>query len=293
MNLQTKDAEYFYRLYSALGTFVNLKFKLFSELKDPSQYLKQDLQQIIKIREKLYENIGVIDEFCKSNPYHFTEVDLTVIRGWKHFVKGPFFVYKQYKNYCIFTQELDNNMIPYGVVGLYDPIENLLSPLPTFIEAVLLPFKDQIIYDGLFTGMAISLGSNMRRNLKERFAESKSKYGIVQQLPFKKPSHQHQLEGELRFYLRNEKNIKFYRPEIEELLSRNPKLQSVYYEEIGKTYAKIYKKRIKELGLKSIWFAVLDDIIVASGKTKSDVERNVANILLENLKRHCILFQVR
>jgi Domain of unknown function (DUF6398) len=55
--------------------------------------------------------------------------------------------------------------------------------LPVLIEAVLLPFKGKIVYDGLMTGYRISFGSGIRRLLNESFKAAKARHGIVTALP--------------------------------------------------------------------------------------------------------------
>ena len=51
------------------------------------------------------------------------------------------------------------------------------------VDAVLLPFKDRIIYDGLMNGYNISFGAGIRRSLNESFKEAKARQGIVTSLP--------------------------------------------------------------------------------------------------------------
>ena len=51
------------------------------------------------------------------------------------------------------------------------------------VQTVLLPFKDQIVYDGLLTSYSISFGPGIRRSLNESFKEAKARHGIVTSLP--------------------------------------------------------------------------------------------------------------
>ena len=52
------------------------------------------------------------------------------------------------KNYAVF---IASDQKVYAVLGIYDAFEDLYprSGLPLLVKAVLLPFKDSIIYDGL------------------------------------------------------------------------------------------------------------------------------------------------
>ncbi len=51
------------------------------------------------------------------------------------------------------------------------------------VQAVLLPYKDKIIYDGLLTTYNISFGPGIRHSLNESFKEAKERHGIVTSLP--------------------------------------------------------------------------------------------------------------
>ena len=72
----------------------------------------------------------------------------------------------------------------YGVLALADPFEELVGPyLPRLIHAVLLPFKDKIIYDGLLSGHNITFGGGVKRRLNEEYKEAKEAFGIITSLP--------------------------------------------------------------------------------------------------------------
>ena len=78
----------------------------------------------------------------------------------------------------------DKPPIAYGVLALSLPFDVLIErPLPIMVQAVLLPYKDKIIYDGLFTTYNISFGPGIRHSLNESFKEAKERHGIVTSLP--------------------------------------------------------------------------------------------------------------
>ena len=57
--------------------------------------------------------------------------------------------------------------------------------LPVHQKAVLLPFKDKVVYDGLLLGdgVRITWGPGIRRSLNEAYRLAKQRYGIVTSLP--------------------------------------------------------------------------------------------------------------
>jgi hypothetical protein len=59
------------------------------------------------------------------------------------------------------------------------------SELPRLVKAVLLPFKGQIIYDGLLQGYNIFFGGGVRGNVKEIYLRAKQQGCIVENLAAK------------------------------------------------------------------------------------------------------------
>jgi len=52
------------------------------------------------------------------------------------------------------------------------------SNLPLMVEAVLLPFKNRIIYDSIIPHYTVSFGGGMRRSFNDAYQESKFRYGL-------------------------------------------------------------------------------------------------------------------
>ena len=129
--------------------------------------------------------------------------------------------------------------------------DEILEEFPIFIKTVLLPFKNQIIYDRFPSTYSIYFGPNIRAELKDKYEVSKAKYGIIERFPFYPPS-KHELNiGLLKLYLKNKTNMEYYEYEIEELLENDKGLIEIFHQEYGKTYFKKHKKRLKELGRKN------------------------------------------
>lgn len=77
-------------------------------------------------------------------------------------------------------------------------------------------------------------------------------------------------------------------------MSKNNGLLTIYYQETGKHNATKYSKKMREYltGNTSAWFAIIDDVIVASGKTEQDVEKNL-DITISSEKRNFVyIFKV-
>ena len=68
----------------------------------------------------------------------------------------------------------DDNSV-YLVNGIVSSWEEMLqyAPMPTLLDATLLPFKNVIISDGLVSVVPIMFGPNIRANFKEIYMDAK------------------------------------------------------------------------------------------------------------------------
>lgn len=293
MKLPEQDVELFYKLYHPLLVYVNKKFELVKEIKSPDDFKKVDIKEINKMRENLYKHPELIESFVIENPMKFSPDELEIIKSWKNFVKGTFFVFRYLKNHTVFLDENDPPKA-YGVVALISSFEEMLGPyLPIMINAVLLPFKDKIIYDSIFAPHRISFGGGFRRSMNESYHEAKAKFGIITSLPFS-PEEQEQSDDEkLKFYLKSECSRERCWEEIDDLINNDPNLMALYHQEMGKVHSRKVKKRMREIGLGDAWFAILNDVIVASGKTKEEVESNLESIVPKEKKGFVHVFRLK
>ena len=100
-------------------------------------------------------------------------------------------------------------------------------------------------------------------------------------------------EEQLRFYLRSERNREMYWDEIERLVQKSRPLETCYHQEMGKIHARTYSKRLREIGLSGVWFAILEGLTIASGKSRSEVEQAVKRIVPKDKLPFVHSFQVK
>jgi hypothetical protein len=55
--------------------------------------------------------------------------------------------------------------------------------LAVMTEAVLIPFKNKIIYDGLLSSYNVIFGAGIKRSLNDSYRQAKQRLGIVTSLP--------------------------------------------------------------------------------------------------------------
>ena len=293
MKLSKEDVELFYRLYHPLLAYVNKKFEIIEGIDSSKDFKKFSIEEINKLRDRLYKHPELINSFVAENPLSFSENELKIINSWKEFVKGKFLIFRYLKNYTVF---LDTNESPkaYGVLALDSTFEEMVGPyLPVMVEAVLLPFNDKIIYDSIFFPYHMTFGGGIRRSFNDAYQEAKSRFGIIISLPFSIKKVEQSDAARLKYYLKSKRNREKYWEEIEELINKNPSLLTLYHQEMGKIYARTYGKRLREIGLTNAWFAILEGITIASGVTKDEVERILRCILPTGKRKFVYIFQLK
>ena len=196
MKLPPEDVEIFYEIQPALFSFVNQQRKLFPEIETPEDIKTEaDMETFLEIREAAYEDRQLIDQFVRINPYNLPAGHLEIARSWRHFLTDTFCVFRYLKKYTIFLKDTDPPKA-YGVLGLNDEIEDILyMKPPVLVQAVLLPFREHIIYDGFIAPYNVHFGGNIKRRLNEDYRIAKERLGVITSLPAEPEEDPDVIEG--------------------------------------------------------------------------------------------------
>lgn len=215
MHLSQQDAALFYELMWALQFYIKQTLNLFPEVQSLEQYVDLPVERKIKVREALYGDPTWIDRFLQENPQQFSDEKCAIVASWKHFIADDFYIERMLKKYTIFISQ---NEKVYGVWGLQDDFDAMLHPsqLPLCVRAVLLPFQDKIIYDGLLQGYNVLFGSGISSRLKEVYLSAKQHGEIIETLNSSSPQSTISVAA---------KAVKDWTPELEELLTKASKLR--------------------------------------------------------------------
>jgi len=291
MKLSAEDADLFYKLNLALLAFTNKKLKLCPDAETPEAVKQLPLDKKVVIRNALWEEDNLIESFLNENPFQLSSEEIDIVGSWKHRVNGRFILVSHLKNHSVFLKE--DEQIAYGVLGLQDDLESILGPnLPIILEAVLLPFRDRIVHDGLLSPFRISFGKGFRAGTKDSYQQAKAKYGIVTSLPFSVESKGQSDEDLLRFYLKSKQNRDQHWEDIWDVIGKKPALRLLYHQEMGKIHARHYRKRFQEIGISQGWFAVLEGLVVASGGSKEEAEQAAKRIVPSEKRAWVHYFQL-
>lgn len=305
MQLADSDIDLFYHLYYSLLIYVNQKFGLFAGVSGSEEMSELTPLQVTELRQQLYTHPYLFDLFAEENPLKFSPDLLQIVSTWHNFISGRFYIYSYQKNYAVLIDDRPPSKA-YGVLALDCPFPELVgSVLPVMVETVLLPFKNKIIYDGTLQAYPFYLGLSIKGSLTETYHHAVEKFGIIASLTDLKaeaqapePQSDDDLgplsDGErLKIYLQSEKNRKTYEVKIQELVEKSPELKVIYYQEMGRLYAEIYHDRWREIGMKKGWIALFEEMPIASGGTKAEIEGILKKIIPADRRKFVYIFRLK
>jgi hypothetical protein len=291
MRLSEEEYYEFLDIHQSMLLFAGQKQGLLDSEMDLDEFRLSSGKEKLTSREALYQTPGIIDEYVEANPFDLSEEELAIALGFKDFLAGTFYVVKYLKKHTIFLKD----DVAYGVLSLSDPLQDILGNMsPVYVQAVLLPYRGKIVYDGIIISSSIYFGGGIRTSINQDYNEAKANYGIVTELPFVKPKKTKQApEDKLAFYMRNAKNREYYAYEIDDFLEKHPDLIGKYYWHWGRINSRKKKKWLKELGIYDLHFAIVDDTIIAQGESARQVKEMVKAMLPKDKWDWAFYFKVK
>lgn len=178
MTLELADGKLFFDLMWRLQYYINQKRGFHKSISSAEEYANLPTELKLNARTALWESTELIETYMQDNPDALPPEQLEIIRKWKGFIKSSFFILRHLKKGSIFIGKDDK---VYAVHGIQDPLEEVIPSyaLPQMVEAILLPFKGKIIYDGLLSGYSIHFGGGIRSNLSRLYMTAKQKDRII------------------------------------------------------------------------------------------------------------------
>ena len=183
MNLSPEDAALFFRLRTSLLAYASVHLNLIVGVRRADDVMGLPPPELLRIREALVARPDLLKSYVAENPDRLSSEELGIISSWQHWVRGRFYVVRFLRAYAVFLSSEDEPHL-YGVLSLYDRLEDQLGrqPLPAMVDALLLPFRGQIIYDGLLNTYALYFGPGIRGSLNDSYNALKEREGIIEQL---------------------------------------------------------------------------------------------------------------
>jgi len=244
--LSEESEQRFLDLYAHLLVYVNDRFEVIEEIETVADLEQHYTDELLPLRNTLYnESTTVLRE------------DDAIFLDW---TEPP-------KAYAVRPARL-----PFA--ELWDE-----SALPVPVSSVvLLPFEDQIVYDGWIGVKNIIFGGSLSTDIDDEYEEAEHRFGIIDSLPAPEEDDKTDAE-ELRFYMKNKRNRERYASEIEQLREKTDELERIYHQEMGKARARSLGRELRELGLNEAYVAIYDDRIITSAPSESEVRELLEEIM--------------
>ena len=184
MILPPHETERYYRIWWALLNYTNAQRQIIRDLPVITIQTGLVVKKAVQIRDALWKDDSVREQFIAENPANLQPADLDIVRSWQHRLSGDFFILKHLKKYSVLLSQIKGKPVrAYGVLGLLSPLEEVSgSYLPVLVKAVLLPFADRIIYDGILQPYAVMFGSGIRADLNDQYRDLQERQGIITNL---------------------------------------------------------------------------------------------------------------
>lgn len=174
MILAPDEAALFYRALWPLLAWVNDRRRVVPPFPMPSAERPLGLELANPIRKVLWADDALREQFLAEGATHLGAAERELIASWKHRVDGSFILLKHLQQHSIF---IDKEV--FGVLGLYSPLAELVR-VPAYVHAVVLPFGDRIIIDGILSspGVQLDFGVGMRRMFEAQYADARKRSAI-------------------------------------------------------------------------------------------------------------------
>ncbi len=171
-NLSKKDVNSFYKVMYAFIDYTNKRYKVNPKINTNNNNLNNaTYEDVLKLLDLLWGNIDLLSfELTKANKYNLNDEELKIAKDFVKSKKNKYIVAKFEEDGTIFA---DDKYL-YKVKGLIEPIQNVIgTEPPIFVDATLLEFKGQIIYDGFIIPYGISIGKNIKSMLNNELKNTK------------------------------------------------------------------------------------------------------------------------
>ena len=169
MRLEPSDAALFFQLWIPLLNFVNRKYQVRPEAGELDESRGVNVSVAKALADYLWSHVQVIEEYLAEAglPEEYAQI----VAGWKQCKPGRYLLERHLKKGSIFISMEDEAV--YMVKGLFSTWEEMLGKTPVLLKAVLIPFRDSIISDGLVVPYRIHFGKGISDGFKEIYMKAK------------------------------------------------------------------------------------------------------------------------
>lgn len=177
MTLTEIEYKTFLRSHLELLFYVGQHSNIISNRIKFDEFVNLDLSIKLKCRDFLLDNKKLLDAYITEKFDRLTTEQISILTGFKKTITSDFVIFKCLTNNAIFIDTKDNRF--YAVKALGDSFDKFFDHFPVLVKTTLLPYNDQIIYDGFIKPTGIYYGSGMTSTMKEDYKMAKKSNQIL------------------------------------------------------------------------------------------------------------------
>jgi hypothetical protein len=183
MVLPPDDADDFFRLLTSVMGFVMTPRTKGKGRRQARDYDSLPIPDRFDLHARFAANAArEIEAYLSVNPDRLPASDLAEIGTWKNVVSGNFVFFRQLKQHHVVIEANRNSRV-FLVVGIGQPLDVILrQPIPAVGRTMLLPFRGQIVCDGVISSPRIAFGANLRSGYNELYQTAKRNGELISRL---------------------------------------------------------------------------------------------------------------
>ena len=173
MTLSENDGKLFYQLWFPLLDFVNQTMRVCEDQTKMEGSNNVDPEKAKQIADALWDQPDIIDEYLKNRP-DLPNEHRDIIAGWKRCVTGRFFMERHLKKGSVFIRDdMEEVFLVKGIISPWEEMFFYRDP-PILMDMTLIPFRDDIISDGLVYPYNVVFGGHIKSELKQTYMSAKN-----------------------------------------------------------------------------------------------------------------------
>ena len=173
MVLNDEQNEVFFDTMDALLYYVNDRFRVVEGFTLNYTSALDDVKSSL-VAHALWENVQIIDDFVSDNPFRLPQRCLDIALSWKSALPGMFTLVRYQSGRALLMNEAG----VFSVCGVTYELEQEIGPAPAYVETVLLPFEDLIVYDGFLQAYDTERSASDVQRIQDEF-ENRCAKGIA------------------------------------------------------------------------------------------------------------------
>lgn len=173
MVLNDEQNDRFFDTMDALLYYVNDRFRVVEDFELSGASPLDDVKSSLVAR-CLWDNVQIIDDFVRDYEYRLPNDCLDLARSWKCALPGFYTLVRYQSGRALLMSEAG----VFSVCGITYELEHEIGPAPAFVEMVLLPFEDLIVYDGFLQAYDTDRSAAELQRIQDEF-ENRCAKGIA------------------------------------------------------------------------------------------------------------------